>query len=205
MFLALYQETYLSVSLQKRSIYSKYLTFITSVILVRYNADRPQETARQPWCTHVSFIEDGEVAMDERQLMQFTGRLSLAFMNYMLRQHSKHLDLRIDCDQVLQAITFMHKGKRVSLAPWSNCPGWRPTDSEVPDDEFPEYMGRELMPQEDIRLEAWGRWMAYATKTAQHIPRVVAKGQVPSQDDKHKTPDSNNNKESVEHFNDHCE
>ena len=144
--------------------------------------------------------------MDERQLIQFTSRLSLAFMIYMLQQHSHHLDLRIDCDQVLRAITLMHEGKRVSLAPWSNCPGWRPTDGDTPVEGFPEYTGRELIEQDGIRVAAWKRWMDYATKTAQHIPRVVTKHQVPPQvKTKGKLPKPNNNDKLADYYNDHCE
>ena len=144
--------------------------------------------------------------MDEGQLIQFTSRLSLAFMIYMLQQHSQHLDLRIDCDQILGAITFMQRGKRVSIPPWSNCPGWRPKDSETPAEGFPEYTGRELIEQDGTRVAAWKRWINYATKTAQHIPRVVTKGQVPPQ---HKTmqnlPTVNENEELANYYNDHCE
>jgi hypothetical protein len=109
--------------------------------------------------------------------MQFTSRLSLAFMIYTLRQHAKHLDVQVNCDQVLGAVMFMHEGNRVSLPPWSNGPGWRPQDGETPE-AFPAYDG-ELVDQDAKRLAAWDRWIAYATKTAQHIPRVVAKHQVP--------------------------
>lgn len=159
----------------------------------------------RPWCTHASFIQDGSVAMDEGQLIQFTSRLSLAFMIYMLQQHSQHLDLQIDCDQVLGAITFMQDGKRVSLPPWSNCPGWRPKDGETPGEGFPEYIGRELIEQDGIRVAAWKRWVDYATKTAQHIPRVVTKGQVLPQVKTKGLPKPNHNEELVDYYNDHCE
>ena len=165
--------------------------------------NRPREDMDRPWCTHASFIEDGSVAMDEGQLVQFTSRLSLAFMIYMLRQHSQHLDLRIDCDQVLEAITFMHQGQRVSLAPWSDCPGWRPKECESPVEDFPKYQGKELIEQDGIRVAAWKRWMDYAKKTAQHIPRAVTKRQVaPQVKPKRKC---NDHEELADYYNDHCE
>jgi hypothetical protein len=126
----------------------------------------------------------------------------------MLQQHSQHLDLRIDCDKVLGAITFMQSGKRLSLGPWSNCPGWRPKNSETPAEGFPEYRGRELIEQDGVRVAGWKRWIDYATKTAQHIPRAVTKRQVPPQ---HKTiqnlPEANDTEQSrlTDYYNDHCE
>lgn len=145
--------------------------------------------------------------MDEPHLMQFTSRLSLAFMTYMLRQHSQELDVRIDCDQVLSAITFMHEGKRLSLAPWSDCPGWRPKDSESPVEGFPEYVGRELVEQDGVRGAAWTRWIAYATKTAQHIPRAVIKHQVHpnASNAMPKTHQTNVNEQLVNYYNDRSE
>lgn len=130
------------------------------------------ETINRAWTNRCTFAADGNVAQDDTELMTFMGRSLLALNNYILNQLPPGIKPQINGDEMMHAISFEKRDRRLALGPWIDGPGWRREGASRDVPQFVEIEDDQVN-QNDRRRAMLKNWDAFATRMGRHIPRAV--------------------------------